>query len=321
MSSVPRACLAVLSYDGRELLEACLPTICGQDHEDYDVVVVDNGSSDGTADYLRDRWPDVRVVRLAGNVGVTAALNVMVGAAGDAAYVALLNNDVELEPGWLRILGSVLDERPEVAAAAGKLLSARDRSVIDRAGDELHRSGAAFGRGAGETDHGQFDEAGRVFGVGGAAALYRMAAFEQVGSFDESFFAYLEDVDWNLRARLAGLEAWYEPAALGFHHGGATLGAVNPFSLYHLRRNHLWLVAKNYPAGELVRDLPAVLAFMAAQLAYAVRPGRLGLVLRAYRDALRGLPGVLRRRRTVQRRRTVTAEQLRPYLGHLERPR
>lgn len=301
----PRACLAVLNYDGRELLGSCLPSLLAQDHEHVEVVVVDNGSYDGSAEYVRERFPAVRVVTLERNVGVTAALNAMVRAAGDAELVGLLNNDVELAPDWTSRLVAALDEHPSAGAAAGKLLRWSDRAVIDRAGDELHWSSAAFGRGAGERDDGRLDTADEVFSVGGAAALYRAAAFASVGPFDEDFFAYLEDVDWGFRARLAGWGARYEPSAVGYHHGGATLGDINPFSLYHLRRNQIWLVVKNYPAASLARHAGAVLAFNALQLAYAARRGRLRLVVRAYRDALRGLPGALRKRRSVQRARVT----------------
>lgn len=319
--TAPHACLAILNYDGREMLAGALPSITAQDYHSYEVVVVDNGSSDGSVDYLRREWPAVRVVELASNRGVTAALNAMLDAAAGSELVALLNNDLELEPDWLALLAGVLDDHPRSAAATGKLLRFSERSVIDRAGDELHWSSAAYGRGAGEADQGQYEAAGEVFSVGGAAALYRIAAFDRVGRFDEDFFAYLEDVDWGFRARLAGYEARYEPAAVGYHHGGATLGAVNPFSLFHLRRNQIWLVVKNYPTGALLRHLPAVLWFTALQTAYAVRPGHVSLVLRAYAAGMRGLPRMVRKRRMIQCARAIEPAALDAFMGHLDVPR
>ncbi len=306
----PLATLVVLNYDGRGLLDTCLSSVVTQRCPyPFEVVVVDNGSHDGSAEHVRTRWPEVRVVVLAENVGVTAALNVMVQAAR-GEFVALLNNDVELDSSWLALLVETLEAHPGAATAAGKLLSFHERSVIDRAGDELRWSSAAFGRGAGQPDHGQFDEAAEVFSVGGAAALYRRAAFVRVGPFDPDFFAYLEDVDWGFRARLAGYGARYEPRALGYHLGGATLGAITPFSLYHLRRNQLWLVAKNYPLTSLVRHAPEVFAFNVHAVAMAVRQRRLRLVLAAYRDALRASRAVLRKRRTIQRARAIGSREL-----------
>ncbi len=308
---IPSACAAILSYDGRSLLDAVLPTVLAQRGVELDVVVVDNGSTDGSVEHLRESWPQVRVVALERNVGVSAALNELVRAAGTAEYVALLNNDVELEPDWMALLVAALEAHPGAAAAAGKLLRYDDRGVIDRAGDELYWSGAAFGRGAGEPDRGQYDRPEEIFCVGGAAALYRRTAFDRVGVFDERFFAYLEDVDWGLRARLAGYRARYEPRAVGYHMGGATLGQLGPFTLYHLRRNAVWLVAKDFPAASLARYGWAVLGFHLAALGMALRSRQLALVLSAYGDALRGLPEILRRRREVQRSRTIGSRALR----------
>ena len=307
----PRACLAVLNYDGRELLDEALPSIVAQDYAPFEVVVVDNGSSDGSPEHVRERWPSVRVVALQRNVGVTAALNACVAAAGDADVVALLNNDVELAPDWLATLVRVLEEHPAAAAAAGKLLRQTDRRVIDRAGDTMRWSSWCGGRGSGEIDAGQYDAAGEIFSVGGAAALYRRAALEDVGPFDEDYFAYLEDVDWGFRARLAGYTARYEPAAVGYHRGGATLGQINAFSLFHLRRNQVWFVVKNYPGRELLRHAPAVLAFNLVEVAVACKRRQLRIVLRAYAAALAGLPAALRKRRAIQRARRIEPDGLR----------
>lgn len=311
--AAPLATLAVLTYDGRALLDQCLPSVLAQKFEGFEVVVVDNGSSDGTVEHVQATWPQVRLVALEENVGVTAALNAMVDTA-ESEFVALLNNDVELEPTWLPRLIDCLRTHPEAAAAAGKLLGFADRACIDRAGDELHWSSAAFGRGAGQRDRGQFETAEEIFAVGGAAALYRRDAFTRVGRFDDAFFAYLEDVDWGFRARLAGFTARYEPTALGYHMGGGTLGEITPFSLYHLRRNQLWLVAKNYPLRSLVRHAPEVLWFNLHAVGMAVRRGRFGPVGRAYRDAVLGLPGVMRRRRKIQAGRTLTPAALEGWL-------
>jgi GT2 family glycosyltransferase len=312
------ACLVILNYDGRELLDEALPSILAQRYAAYEVVIVDNGSSDGSVEHVRQRWPQVRVVALEHNVGVTRALNQMVRAAHGAEFVGLLNNDVELDPDWLRYLVETLQAHPEAASAAGKLLSHADRGTIDRAGDELHWSSACFGRGAGEPDRGQYDDAEEVFSVGGAAALYRTEAFARVGLFDERFFAYAEDVDWGFRARLAGYTARYDPRALGLHHGGATLGGINDFSLYHLRRNQLWMVLKNYPGRSLLRHGPAVLLFNLVAVVNAGR--RVGLVLHAYRDALAALPGVLGQRRAIQRSRRMGHRELVPVVRRTGRP-
>ncbi|MBW3609017.1 MAG: glycosyltransferase family 2 protein [Actinobacteria bacterium] len=316
----PVACVAILNYNGRALLDEALRSIAAQRFDSYDVVVLDNGSSDDSVRWVREHWPQVRVVALERNIGVTAALNAIVEAAGDTQFVALCNNDVELDPGWLGHLVETLRTHPHAAAAAGKLLRHSDRTTVDRVGDELHWSSACYGRGAGEPDDGRFDHPQEVFSVGGAAALYRMEALRRVGPFDERFFAYLEDVDWGFRARLAGYGARYEPRAVGLHHGGATLGEINPFSLYHLRRNQVWLVVKNYPARSLLCYGASVALFNAVQLAGSLRSPHAALVLRAYRDALAGLPRMLVRRRAIQRGRRVGHRALRQVILPPDRP-
>jgi GT2 family glycosyltransferase len=304
-----RAGVVLLNYNGWELLNAALPSVVAQRFEGYEVVVVDNGSSDGSVENLARHWADVRVVALPENVGVTAALNRMVQAT-TSEYVALLNNDVELSPDWLALLVEALDREPRIASVAGKLRRMDAREIIDRVGDTLAWSSACHGRGAGARDEGQYDSPAEVFSVGGAAALYRRSVFEEIGEFDEQFFAYLEDVDWGFRARLAGYVNHCEPAAVGLHRGGATLGEVNPFSLYHLRRNQIWLALKNYPGSRLLLHLPELLWFNTFQLAIAARRGNGRLVLGAYRDALAGLGGVLRKRRKIQARRRISPREL-----------
>ena len=224
-SSEPSITAAVLSYDGRHLLEGLLPTLAAQTVAGLRIVVVDNGSSDGTADWLRSEWPDVAVVALPQNVGVTAALNHCVRAASDSELIALLNNDTELEPDCLAQLAAALEAHPGAGSAAPKLLDFHDRSVLDGAGDAFVWRGSATRRGHGERDSGQYDHPEEVFGACGGAALYRRSAFDRVGLFDESYFAFYEDVDWNLRAQLAGLGCRYVPAAVVYHMGSATIGA------------------------------------------------------------------------------------------------
>jgi GT2 family glycosyltransferase len=303
--SAPSVTLAVLTYDGRELLDATLPSVLAQEYDgDVEVLVVDNGSSDGTAEHVRASWPGVRLLELPENIGVAAALNRGV-AACSTQLVALLNNDVELAPGWLATLVAALDADAGAVSASGKLLRYHDRALLDAAGDVLLRSAAVINRGAGEVDHGQYDRAESVFGACAGAALYRRAAFETVGPFDETYFAYLEDVDWAMRAQLAGLRARYEPAAVGFHMGGATTRRRPGFYGRLQQRNQLLLVAKTFPAGTLARHGWRIAGTQLVSLAASAREGVLREHLGAWREAGRMLPATLRRRRALQRTRRV----------------
>lgn len=305
----PSAEIVVLNYNGRTLLDVAFTSIFGQTYADYGVILLDNGSTDGSVEFVREKWPETRVVALAENVGVTGALNHAVEATS-ARYIALLNNDIELEPDWLAELVTALTEHPGAGSAAGKLLSFSRREVIDGAGDVVSWSGACYRRGQGETDRGQYNRPEAVFSASGAAALYRREAFERVGLFDEDFYAYLEDVDWGFRAQLAGFSCRYVPSAVAFHVGGATTGGDERVYLAHLRRNVMLLVLKNYPAKSLLRHAHKVAAYQMMHVLVAARDGQIRDHARALRDVVRLLPSTLRKRRTIQRGRQIQPSSL-----------
>lgn len=305
----------VLTYDGRRLLDVILPSLADQTQPAQEVIVVDNGSSDGTGEWLRAEWPAVQVVSIPRNVGVAAALNRGVAAAG-CEYVALLNNDLELASDWIAEMAAGLDRHPDAASAACKLRSYDDRERLDGTGDVLTRRLVAYRRGGGELDEGQYDREQEILTPTAGAALYRASALALVGPFDESFWAYFEDVDWGLRAQLAGLRSWYLPRALAYHMGGATTGGDgNPFYLVLHYRNRIGLMVKDLPLPVLVRNAPAIVREQAGTLVHCVRNGTLRLYLRALLGALRRMPAWLRARRQIQRGRRISASRLGELLG------
>jgi GT2 family glycosyltransferase len=306
---MPRVSAVVLNYDGRHHLERLLPSLASQTHSDLHVAIVDNGSRDDSVSWLRANWPKVEIVALSANVGVTPALNICMQAARED-LVLLLNNDIELDPDCVARLVVALQQHSTSAAAAPKLLDMNSRYVIDGAGDTYSWAGQANRRGHGMLDRGQFDDPAEVFGACGGAALYRRSAIKEIGPFDERFFAMYEDVDWSFRAQLRGWTFCYVPTAVAYHAGSATVGAASDFSLYHNWRNALWVVLKNYPASSLVRHAPALVWGQLLTLAVALRRGWVPILLRAWRDALIGIPRVLEDRQEVQRRRTRTAREL-----------
>lgn len=308
---MPAMVLAIATRDGRHLLEQMLPSVAAQRFRDFRVVVVDDGSSDGTADWLVERWPEAELVALADNRGVTAAFNVCLRAIGEAEFLALFNNDMELDPGCLGELVAALRAHPEAGFAGAKLVNFHRRDMLDGAGDVFYWGGTGWRRGHGEYDRGQYDRPRAIFGACGGAALYRRTALDAVGPFYEPFFAFFEDVDWSFRAQLSGIGCRYVPTAVAYHMGSATLGAgMTDFTRYHLTRNAIWLVLRDYPAEALVRQLPRLLRVQLLGLRDARRHGQLGPWARGWRDALRGLPAALRDRREVQRRRRVSVRRL-----------
>ena len=307
----PRLTVAMANYNGRELLEPALESLARQTLRPARTIVIDDASTDDSVAYLREHWPQVEVIVLPRNGGATAALNAGLRAAADSELVGLFNNDVELEPDCLERLVAALDEHPDAGSATPKLLDFARRDVLDGAGDMLFWRGGATRRGHGEPDRGQYDAEQEVFGACGGAAVYRGAALAAVGGFDEAYFTYYDDVDWAFRAQLAGLRCRYVPGAVVYHRGSATLGrGITDFNGYHLWRNPIWLVAKCYPAGALLRHAPALLRGQAGNLWTAIRSGKVRVWARAMRDAARGMPAAWRRRRDVQAQRTVSLREL-----------
>ncbi len=309
-SAGPRVTLAILNYNGRELLDVVLPSVLAlRGVEQARVIVIDDGSSDGSCRHVREHWPAVEVIEIGHNVGVAAALNRAVSES-DSELIALLNNDIELDPEWMVELTAALDEHPQAGSACGKLLRFHDRSTIDAAGDLMLWSGAVVNRGHGLPDRGQFNAPQAVFASCAGAALYRRSAFERVGLFDESFFAYLEDIDWGIRAQLAGLTAWYEPRAVGYHMGGATTSRRKGYFGRLQRRNTLLMIAKDFPAQGLLRHGWKIILNQLLWLAASARDGMLGEQLRAWGEAIIALPGALRSRRRIQQGRRTGSRDL-----------
>jgi GT2 family glycosyltransferase len=301
--------VAVLNYNGRRFLDVVLPSIFRQTLEGFAVHLVDDASTDDSVRYVADRWPEVRLIVSERNLNVTRSMQRAIDTAR-TPYVALLNNDLELDERWLEEALAELRRHPDAAAVDGKMLSFHDRDVIDGAGDTYARHGFAARRGHGERDEGQYDAVVETFSASGGAALYRRSAFERVGPFDADFDAYYEDVDWGFRARLLGLTAWYTPRAIAYHMGSATTGGDPARFFPRLVRNRLTVVVKAYPAALLARCLPRIVRAELGWWSESRRQGRTGLYLRGVAGAARRLPRTLAKRRPIQRSRTVAARDL-----------
>ena len=289
-----------------------VPSLERQRFRDFEAIVVDNGSTDDSVEHVRARWPWARVIALDRNVGFAAAVNRGIEQSR-GVYVALVNNDMELHESFLDALVADLDSNPSAASVTAKMLDLRTRDLIDGAGDVLRWSGVVMPRGRGERDIGQYDAPVEVFSACGGAALYRRAAFDEVGLFDEAFFAQMEDVDWGFRARLLGYGCRYVPGAIAYHKGSASMrreGRPDPWFWGLPVRNCIWMWIKNYPRDCLLRNAHLLLAHELAGLYFAAREGMARAQLRAWRDALRGLPRVLRQRREIQSRRCIGRREL-----------
>jgi GT2 family glycosyltransferase len=304
---MPRSvAVAIPCWNGRRWLDGCLEAVLAQTRRPDEVIVVDNGSTDGSAGHVRTRFPDVRVLELERNTGFAGAANAGLRASA-AEAVALVNTDVRLAPDWLARACAALDASPRAASVATKLLDLGDRSLVYDAGDVLRRDGACEQRGRHRPDDGRFDEPGEVFGACAAAALYSRAHVLELGGFDERFFLYLEDVELALRLRLAGWTCTYEPA-VALHAGEGSAGPPERPVHAWVERNTLLLVARAYPW----RWAPLVAYRQLAWLWHALRAGRLRSHLGGALAAAPLLPAMWRERRPLRRAARVPVEQAVP---------
>ena len=293
-----RVAVVIPNWNGREWLPGVLGSLAGQTRPADEVIVVDNGSTDGSLELLRAEHPDVRVIELGANTGFAVACNRGVDAAAGAALIALLNSDVVLAGDWLERMLAALT--PADASVACKMVQLDDPGTIYDAGDVLRRDGAAEQRGRFLPDDGRWDVPGEVFSACGGAALYRRDAFLAAGGFDERFFLYLEDVDLGLRLRTQGWSCRYEPRAVARHAGGATSGRLATPLPSWVERNTLLLVARAFP----LRWLPLVAYRQLAWGWHAARggPGAFAAFARGAASALPLLPRYgLRERRKLKR--------------------
>lgn len=321
--TAPLVSVIVVNWNRRELLRACLSALRRQSFQDFETIVVDNGSSDGSAGVLEE--PEFVGISLIGNNenrGFCAANNQGIAAAR-GEFIALLNNDAEPHAGWLAALLEAIALAPDVGMAASKILVYEDRRRIDKAGHLIYPDGQNRGRGSGAIDVGQYEKVEETAWPDGCAALYRRAMLDQIGGFDEDFFAYADDAELGLRGRLAGWRCIYSPRAIVYHRLGSTLGRHSERRIFLIERNRIWLAAKLFPFRLLCLSpfyfIVRLIATAAASLAgrgearkasEAISlPLLIKCVIRANWAALRGLPAILRKRREVARFRKLSASE------------
>ena len=228
------------------LLPTCLQALRRQTYRDFETIVVDDCSTDGSSWFVGHVYPEVRLIALEKNRGFAPAVNEGIRAArGDG--IVLLNNDTEPDPRWLEELAHTLDENPRAGMVACKLKLFDRRDHLHSAGDFYGVDGIPGNRGVWEEDRGQYDDARGVFGACGGAAAYRKTMLDEIGGMDEQLGSYCEDVDLNWRARLAGYAVAYAPRAIVYHRVSATGGGA--LSSFFVGRNFIWVLAKNYPAS------------------------------------------------------------------------
>ena len=306
--------VVVPNWNGRRFLDLCLASLRDQSFRDFETIVVDNGSEDGSLGLVAETFPEVETISLGENRGFAAAVNAGIEAS-TTEFVALLNNDTEQDRCWLEALVRAANDHPESGLFASKLVDFHDRRVLDGAGDAMRLSGLPYRLGHGEVDRGQFDESGYVFGACAAAALYRKSLFEEVGLFDEDFVSYCEDGDLSFRAQLAGHRCFYVPDAVVYHMGSASTGGKRSPTATRLgTRNSLGLLIKNLPLSAVPHILPFFVLGQLARLVTAVLTGTLLAHLKGLAGAWRHLPLMRQKRAEIQKRKQLSDAEVRRLL-------
>jgi GT2 family glycosyltransferase len=302
----PRCSVLVVNWNSWDLLDRCLEALGRQSYSDFRVVVADNASAGGVPEGFREKFSGVAFIENAANLGFAAANNRLIELCRDSEWIALLNPDAFPEKDWLKSLMEAAYRADSATASfASRLVMADDPGLLDGDGDVYHVSGIAVRAGHGRPATARSRPA-EVFGACAAAALYRRAALEEVGGFDEDFFCYFEDVDLSFRLRLAGYRCLLVPSAVVRHVGSATSGGQDSdFAVYYGHRNLVWTFVKNMPGVLFWLFLPGHLALNVIALLLFWRRGRGRPMFRAKRDALKGIPAVLAKRRDVQKARRV----------------
>lgn len=297
----PKVSVVIPNHNGAHWLSGCLEALAAQELRGSEVIVVDDGSTDGSAAILRERYPQVRLIALDRNTGFAAAVNVGIQAAR-GEHVALLNNDTVARPVWLGALVKTLENSPQdVGAVASKMLCFEDPHCVDDAGDALSWTGAAEKQGHGRPAS-EFMQSREVFSPCAGAALYRRSFLEATGGLDERFFAYLEDVDLGLRGRLLGYRYLFEPAAEVLHKGqGSEVTRARYVRL--ITRNRVMLFAKSVPFSLLFKHLPRLLY---GQLYFFIAYRQPLQSLAGYGSLLLNVPHIFRERRRLAQSRRIT---------------
>ncbi len=277
----------IVNFNSGDRLSRCLACLARQDFQDFETIVVDNASADGSASWAEAADVPVRLIRAETNLGFAAANNLAAKSAR-GEWLALLNPDAYARPDWLTRLAAAIDRYPWADAFGSTQLDAADPAIVDGAGDCLSAYGVYFrGLHGGAAD--DLPPDGECFAPCAAAAMYRRTTFETLGGFDERLFCYGEDVDLGWRLRLGGGRCVQVADAVVLHEGSGVTGRRSDFTLYHGHRNRLWVVYKNTPALLFWPFLPAYAAVNAALWLRFASLGSGGTYLKALRDGLAGL--------------------------------
>jgi GT2 family glycosyltransferase len=324
---MPCLSVVIVNWNGRDYLKECLNSLRRQTWKEFEIILLDNGSTDGSVEYVEENFPGwVRILANERNEGFSGGNNRGIRAAS-GKYIVLLNNDAQADPRWLEELVKVAGENPRAGMLACKIYLQGGSKIIDNVGHLIYRDGLNRGRGRLEADLGQYEKMEEVFFPSGCAALYRREMLDEVGLFDEDFFAYGDDTDLGIKGRLAGWKCLYVPKAVVHHRYSQSSGAYSALKAFYVERNRLWIAVKYFPLP-LLLESPFFTFLRFALQGYGALVGRgaagrfseahspgelLRILLKAYLAAFRGLPRMWKKRNDMKKKIRVSEREIRSW--------
>lgn len=299
------------NWNGLELLKVCLPSIKKQTLKNFEVIIVDNGSTDGSREYIKKNFPEFRVIPLEKNYGFSPAVNIGISKS-NSKYIVLINNDTKVDKDCLKYLVRSADKYQDVAMVAAKMLQYHNPLLIDSAGDYIDTVGHANNLGQGEKDGEKFNKPDYLFLATGGGSLFKKDILKKVGYFDDDYFAYMEDVDLCLRIQLIGFKGWYEPKAKIYHIHKATSSRNKAFTQYLQFRNMTMTIIKDFPTKLLLKDLNwlKIILVNINTFRYLTFSGYFLSAVRAQAYILFNLLKILNKRSRIQSSKTVSDDYI-----------
>jgi GT2 family glycosyltransferase len=307
---MPQISVIIANWNGKQFLLECLSSLRQQSFRDFETILVDNGSQDGSADYVRTNFPEVKLVALPQNLGFTGG-NIAGYAQASGEIIVLLNNDTEADLDWLQRIYAATQAYPEAGSFASKMMYFDQRNKVENCGFDLGIAATTVDVGRDELDGPARSQPRKVFGACAGAGAYRRTMLEEIGFLDADFFSIYEDVDLSFRAQLRGYDCVYLPDAIVYHRYRSTLSKTPHRQVFYSQRNIEFVYLKNLPLGLMLRSLPQRLIYEVGAAIYFSRQGSASSFLQAKFDVLRHLPSLLRKRRDIQKNRSRTTSQMR----------
>lgn len=322
MDNHPLISVVVLNWNGLKVLEQCLSSLKAQTYTFLETIVVDNASTDGSAGLIRTRFPDVKLVVNEKNLGFGGGNNVGIQASA-GKYIMMLNNDTRLDRRCIEELKQGIEKDPKYGACASKILLEYEDDLIDAAGIVVCPDGLSIGRGRLEKGD-RYNEETEVFFASDCACLYRREMLEDIGLYDEDFFAYADETDMGWRAQLAGWKCIYNPKAVVYHLHSASSGAYSPFKAFLVERNRIWVGIKNFPLSLLIFGQFYTLWRYILQ-AYGAISGKgaagrftsdfskmklVKVLIKVYLSIWKQVPLMIRKRRAIQKKKRISNREV-----------